>query len=688
MAKLPVDLSNPADFARLTRDRWSAAEPFYGYWANRWRRVIDYLRGEHWNVLRLLGTDNDRMKQLPKWKRFPIVGLTLGIYNDQLAQWLQSRVRFTALPASPDPVDIARADMGDQLMRYAWDLMEMDERKIDLGAWLIATGCGSLSAYWNTNTGNLVPLAIPELDEQGRPTGNIIPVNPDTLKPDSSMREPVMVDAGELAVDALSPQYTRYSQRERDGVMVGSLMTYDQVHDEMGDKIAESLSYGDKGAALDLSWLHHTGQAAKQEDAALVVKHFLPRSYRFPEGLWWTATDDGRLLTQPSPLPGGYVPVVPFRWIPTPGHWAFGTSPLYEVTFSNKQMDEVRARQLEWMEKVVPKIMLKAGGGLAQGDINDEPFQEIPVNPGGEPGILEAKGFPREFQVLGQQALDDAMTAAGYQFRRQSELPPGEATQRVRKAPELVEGNEVRLLLMNAKGAWQRLGRVVLSFIGKFYVDSRAVALAGPDRSYQWLEFKGTDFGNLAASIRVDDTPLYPWARQSMRDSVIALMDTEGGRLFFMNEEGQLDKDKLQKAAEAVGVDSALSTLNIDVVEAQNEISAFRYAKDQNTLPQYADYQNSETHLAEKFKVIKSQGFKGWPQPNQQALLQNIKQHQQALSQQQDSAQQGLVQQEFQLRKVRADLEAQKDVRTELGKVLVQMLLDTMSPQQKSPAKE
>jgi hypothetical protein len=688
MPKLPkpdsrTGILDEVKYAKYSDDLWRSYDSFYKYAQARWERVIHFLRGNHWRVL-----EHFDLEQLPAWKRHPVIGLTLGIYDDLLSQWLQSTVRFSAVPTSADYEDIYRAEMAEQLLSYLWELTDASRHKIDLGAWLLATGNGTILTYWNTDTGNLLPLATPEMapgpNGQPAPTGKLIPINPNTMQPDPGMQEPVMMDAGEIAMEVVGPDMARWGQKPSEGLMVGKLLTYDEAEDLYGKEVAEKLQYQNRDASLDLSWVTMPKLRPTEDQRALVIRHYLPRSFRHPDGLWWEASGD-TLLVPPTGIPGKRVPGVPFRWIPVQGYHAYGLSPLYEVTFSNKAKDAVRARQEEWMYKVLPKLLLMNGGGVTAGEFNDEPMQEIEgVNPGAAPSVLIPPGFPQELVQMDRDATDDAMFATGYQFRRQANEPVTGSSRAASRSPKLQEVGELKLALQTAAPAWAEVGRVLLGFVGEYYTEQRTVAVMGPDRSYQWLTFKGTDFKNLAASIKVDEIPLYPWARQTLRDSVVSLLQTEAGQVFFTDASGQLDREKLQAAAEAVGVDVALSTLSPDVNEARNEVSQMRAGQP----VEYKPYQQSDAHLTEKLKVVKSLAFKGWPQEAQSLMLQNIDEHKQALQQQQEKEENKLLKQELALRTIRSQVETQGAVKEELAKVLLDIVKDIMNPTEPVKGKE
>ena len=572
--------------------------------------------------------------------------------------------------------------MAGGILKYLWDLTDLETHRIDLGAWLLSTGMASIDIFWDTDTGNMVPLAIPETekDEEGNdvPTGGMIPVDPLTLKPDPSMSEPVMVDAGEIAVDVISPQFARYGRKRREGVMVGSRVSYDEAADKFGKEVAEKLSYARTvSSLLDLSWIHG-GADVSQDERALVIRHMLPRSSRHPNGLWWTATEQGTIVQEPAPLAAKLVSTIPFRWVPLPGYWAFGVSPLHAVSHSNKGAEIAKQKQQEWMEKVLPKVLLMAGGGVAAGTFDNSPGQEVTgVNPGAEPKFLVPPAYPQQLDQQRKDSIEEGLLAAGYTFRRPPDVLPGQPKGGTRQPPQLKEGNEVKLALLTTKSSWQNVGKVLLGYVGRFYTEERVIAVGGPDRAYQWIEFKGTDFANLAASIHVDEIPYYPWNRQTMRETVISLFSTPAGQMFFQGPDGQIDREKLQVASEAVGVDVALSTLDGDVLEARNEISTVRAGMQ----IEYQDFQDSEVHLTEKLKVVKGLAFRGWKKEAREMLLQNMQEHRGALQQQQKESEKALTDQERELRAIRADTEAMGQTKQALAQMLLDVVKDMLVPQ-------
>ena len=670
--KLPDTINDLPGFADYTSKSWRDQDNFYSFWVRRWKRTLDYIRGDHWNVLQQV-----EREKMPAWKRFPVINYTQMFYNDYMRQLLEARVRYSTVPASADPEDISGAELMEQVLKYTYDITNMDSKRIDLAAWVASCGVGYLRYFWDTNTGEMLPLGIPT------PDGGIIPVDPETLEVDPTLTSPMLVDKGEIGCEVISPQLVRWGSKESDGVMIGMLLTFDEVFDRYDKSVADKVSYNKThvGLSHDISYGSSPGAENSQAERALIIEHYLPRSARYPQGLWWTATiDSSKLITRPNPLPSGKVPIATFRWIPVPGHRKLGYSPLHGITFSNKAYDERMAKILEWQAKVLPKIILKSGGGLSHGEINDEPAQELVVNPGGEPEVMEFKQPPTSFFTMLQNDISDMFTVGGYQLPTQTAQGglPGQVSQfnRIRNPIEPRGNEQTAIAHINAKSGWQEAGEVVIAYVSKFYTEPRIISIQGPDRLYQWQEFLGTDLNNISATIRVDETSLFPWSRSELRDSMIAMLGTDFGGLVLSGPDGQPDQDKVSAVLNATGMDVAIDALDADVVEARNIISTFRNLQQNEPPPQPEFWQEVSTHYEEYLKILKSQRFKSWDQQNAAAFTQYVQQFGEILNNQAQEEADAMVEQERALRGVREQTETQGEIQ----RMVAELVLSTLEP--------
>ena len=669
--RLPAPEDNAIDYARFSNDLWTGLDGKYSFYVDRWRRTLEFLRDQHWNTLKGYSRE-----VLPEWRRFPLQNYTLAFYNDYLTDYLKSEVRYSALPASPDPSDIDAAELADQLMKFLWEKLDMDRLRIDLGAWIMSCGTGCVRIYWNTNTGNQIPLGIPQED------GSIMAIDPETMQPMPPGSEPVMVDAGDIGFEVVSPQFVRWAENPAHGVMLGLLVTYEDAQTFYGTEVADRLSYSSThaGISADLNQIEQPGMTPSVDQRALVIEHYLPKSAQNPNGLWWTSAQGGSLLVHPPwPLPAGVIPIVSFRWIPIPGEEHIGMSPLYGITFGNKIYEEITAKILEWYAKAKPKRLLKAGGGITHGDITDEPYQELVVNAGGEPEMLDVDDAPRGlFQMLGQ-IQNDMQFVSGRPFEEQDQLPEGLAKGSFRST-EVKASRAVTIGHLASRAAWKKVGEILMYYVGNFYNENRFVGIQGPDRGYLWRQFAGKDLlreGGLAATLRVDEIPLVPHNRQNLRDTTIALLQSQAGQIMFAGADGQLDMDRVKGALQATGLDVNLDVVDPDYLEARNEEMTFQFLKPGEEPPKLEMWQNHNSHWDTHVKIPKSLAFKAWSQENQQAFLAHLQETGEKLNEAAEQEAQSMVDQEQKLRAVREQESLKADVMKEWAKSLIELVAET-----------
>lgn len=657
MPKVPTE---PQERALFTFERWRDLDGFYRYHTSRWRRSLDFLRGQHWDALKQLNID-----AIPAWKKFPMVNYTLAFYMDYLSDWLKTEVRYSAIPEGVQAADISAAELADQLSQYLWDKLDFDLLKIDLGAWICSTGNGVLRFFWNTNTGNLVPLGSPT------PQGPNVPQDP--------AAQQQMVDQGEIGVEVISPQFVRWGGSPSHGVMVGMLLNEDEVAQVYGPEVVPNLKFSDSfsGFSFDLNQIELPGYSSKKEERTLVIEHYIPKSNENEGGLWWTGANEGNiLLTQPAPLPAGVIPVVNFRWVPIPGEEHMGQSPIYDMTFSNKIYEQNLARLMEWYTKVTPKTLLKIGGGIAKGDLTDEPMQELEVNAGGEPEALEFRQPPPGFSELMDRAQRDMGILSGTEFEEQDKPPEG-VPGSFRAPSRTQPGNKTALAIINSRHSWRKVGEVMLSYVATFYTEPRVIGIQGPDKQYQWKEFIGSDLKDLPSRIRVEEIPLYPWTRQGLRDTVIGLLSSQAGQIMFMGPDGAPDQGRIRRALEAAGIDRAMEDLDEDILEARNEQSFFQNLKDPQEAPQVQPWQDHPTHHQEHVRVLKSLEFRAWSEPGQQTFIEHVQQTEQILNEAAQAEAQAMIEQERQLREVREQEELKADIQRELAVKTIELVLES-----------
>jgi hypothetical protein len=302
------------------------------------------------------------------------------------------------------------------------------------------------------------------------------------------------------------------------------------------------------------------------------------------------------------------------------------------------------------------------------------------VNQGAEPRDMPAEDAPAGlFQILNLTQNDMAITS-GRVFEEQDQLPEGIAQTRIRAPSAFKASKAITTAHLSSKSSWKELGEILMYYVGNFYNEGRVVAIQGPDRGFLWREFSGMDLMSetgLAASLDVQDIPLLPQSRQNLRDSVIALLQTQAGQILFAGPDGQFDMDRINAAIKAVGIDVDLDVVDPDVLEARNEQVEFRNLQDPEMAPKIQPWQNHTAHYIEHTKIPKSLRFRAWPDAARQALLQHIAETEQMLNEQAQEEAKAMIEQEQQLRRVREQEGLRADVMKEWATQLVKLVVET-----------
>jgi hypothetical protein len=449
------------------------------------------------------------------------------------------------------------------------------------------------------------------------------------------------------------------------------LMTQDEVDDRYGGDYVDVLTFSAVDTQLDLGFLEGHDQPQDGMPRALVIEHYIPRSKKFAGGLWWTMSGD-HLLTKPRKLPAGIIPITKWEWIPLPGS-KVAVTPLYGMTFANKMVDELSGKMWEWANRVVPKQLLAEGGGIEIGQMDDEVAQQVPYNPGGEPAWTVPPPVPEHLFVMRNDVIRDMRTNMGYDTSRPTQPPPGAPPQLRQQMRPTGEGSELATLEHATKAAWEYQGQVVLAYMKTFYTPGRMIHTVGPDKLHQWRSFSQMDLQRLPSSVHIDRQSLFHHNRQQNRDTVIGLMNTPASSILFsdIGSDGQpiLDKDRIETAMQAVGIDVGIAELDPDIAEARNEHAMLMNGQPIEVKP----YQNHPTHVDEHERVMKGISYRSWPPDQQKALEQNIDEHKKTLSEEQESQRQSMLATEREMREIRGMADSAAKVRTALGEEFAEM---------------
>jgi hypothetical protein len=227
-------------------------------------------------------------------------------------------------------------------------------------------------------------------------------------------------------------------------------------------------------------------------------------------------------------------------------------------------------------------------------------------------------GIYKQRESLHAEFQNISMAVNAVRGQQEGGVTAASAIQQLRSQAETMFNKPVS----NWNNLWRETIRKYVKFVQRYYTFEQIVRICGVDTEEEVRLFKGADLDHIVEW--VSTTQGLPRTRDERRQELMALWDK--GALDLTQPEVR------QKIAELFGETGMMKTFNKDATNARLENQAFQQgAQDIHPMPLVEDL---EVHLFFHKDKAKSQDFRKWPQPAQQALYQHIIETSQALQQQ------------------------------------------------------
>ena len=236
-----------------------------------------------------------------------------------------------------------------------------------------------------------------------------------------------------------------------------------------------------------------------------------------------------------------------------------------------------------------------------------------PIGPNSEPphrltsGHLD-DGIYKQRESLHAEFQNISMAVNAFRGQQEGAVTAASAIQQLRAQAETMFNKPVA----NWNNLWRETMRKYVKFMQKYYTVEQLVRIVGAESMEDVQAFKGADLDHMlewAASAHG-----LPRTRDERRQEMMVLWD-----------KGAIDinqPDVRQKIAELFGETGMMNTFNKDATNARLENNAIRNGGlDIKPMPLVEDM---AVHLFIHKDCAKSQEFRKWPQPAQQALYQHI----------------------------------------------------------------
>lgn len=566
--------STVSDLEDYLRRSKTMKQPF----ERRWVLQLSYFLGNQWTAIDRTGRLYE--PELDPWQLKLVDNRIMPAVLTQVAKMTKTRPVVTVVPRTGDDSDVMGALMGERVLDWAWEFLNLTRIRRAALMWSRVASAGFIKSCWDSAKGDFVEVfTLPDpnadgapkmlLDQYGRPmrsdrqdVGGLLEqagIGADTL---GTQR----VAQGDVVAHARSPFEVFPDDLADDTGLESAMWLIEEVIQSTG-YVAERYDReleADSQASAGIMESRMPGMYGTEEPpkSGVVVREFWARpGSDFPKGkhVVWAGGD----VLREDDNPYKWLPYTMFRGTPAPGRFwptCFTEQAISPQTELNKTLSQLaengyrvgnpplaesRQANVEWSG--LPGERIKYDDTLQ----NAVPsFVNVPE----VPGYVQNR-VPQLIEAIGEQA-------------GQHEVSHGNVPTGVTAAAAinlLQEADDTRLGpdIEDMEVALGELGSKLLELYGRYYSDNRVLQIAGEDGAWDIFDFKGSMLrGNTNAQVQAGSAmPRSKAAKQAAMQEVLGLalqygveLDQRSLRKFFTDYEagglerlfGDIDQDERQ----------------------------------------------------------------------------------------------------------------------------------------------
>jgi|TARA_R110000822_G_scaffold310554_1_gene444048 hypothetical protein len=561
-----------------------------------------------------------------------------------------AKIDWSVVPNTPDQEDQDGAKVGQNILDYLGDHLDLAEKRTEIALWLDI--CGTCYAYhnWDTETGD---VRRQYKDPQSGQPIEKKQLNPSQQEWLDEMQLFTEERDGDWDVEVLSgfdvfvpPRFVKLSKMP--WIMVRRTMSIDQVWDRWPEKAAEIPPNGSQSASLD-QYRNRLATVTKRpglglansrdEDGAVDVDElWIPPSKRCPTGVYIAATGNHIYEAGPHKFAEAGLdmrfPITDFHNIRVPGrHHSMST--VEHLIGPQNEYNRARQQVIAHRDVLSVPQWIAPIGTLSKNVVRNEMGDILEYNPRiGRPELVNPPPLGDAQIVSGQQAQADMQMISSFSDASLGQMPQGARS-----------GNAITLLterdqtgisptVAGLEKSFANMGRSLLQLGWKFMQFPRAVAVYGETRQSDIHYFSGSD---LNGNCRVSVTPgsMTPKSKAQAME-VIGRM----AELGVLNAMDPREKRLILEAIEVGGTDKLF--LSLDGNRRRANIENMMYAKpstDPNfTFPDVNQYDDHEVHFEAHRDWMLTDQYERLDPFTKQMFLAHIAKHEMAVAQMMQAA--------------------------------------------------
>jgi hypothetical protein len=562
------------------------------------------------------------------------------IVRKEVAKLSKSRPVFTAVPNSGDTSDTNAAELTEQLARYMWQHLKLNEQRTKALLWSRICGAGFLKAYWDSTVGPKRQVLVGDAG-QVITAPNGAPLDPMMVMGlPEEVRRGVKVKTiaqGDVRVETRSP-FQMYpdpiadSWSEAEWVIEESIKSVGWVRDRYGVTLQADTPANPGLIQARMGGGNLLSPGYGGYNGVRVREYWCRPCNEYPNGCR-TVWSQNQILDQDL-SPFDPFPYVMIRGIEVPGR-LWPSSIVEALRPQNVELNKLLSQIAENSNRVGNPTIL-----ASKQAINDpDKFIANISSPGGihffddigspntVPTYLQAPPLPEYLIQRIQQIYESIQEIAGQHDVSSASVPPGVTAASAINL--LMESDDTMLApaVEDYEIGLGDLGTKVMRLVAEFYTDQRTIQIGGDNGSWQFIDFKGSMLkGNTRVQVQAGSA--FPQSKAAKQAQIQDLMTyfVQSGNPPHGRQLAQFLQDSQIGGAER---------LVEDYTRTEQQVNRENVKLGQGVPVPINDYDEDQDHIDGHQDFQRTPAYDNLPPQIKQLFAQHVSAHRQRLAAQQ-----------------------------------------------------
>jgi hypothetical protein len=418
------------------------------------------------------------------------VNRILPTIQNRLARLVKSPPRWDVKPKSPDEEDKDAARLSIQILEQLWDQLYINRKRIPLTMWLQQCGSAYFKVSWDPTLGAKKVMPVDKEDESGNITRIYETVSEGDIRVDVCSFFEIFPDPLAKSWDEL--QYLIHAKIKP--------LSYFKSQYDNGDLVKEedcwltSLQYESRVNSMNTVSGSTASSSQQLKNSAIEISYYEKPSKQHPYGRHVIQANG--ILLKDDVLPIDEIPLAKFDDVVIGGKFN-AEAIITHLRPLQDQLNRGKSMRAAWSNRMLTgKMIAPRAANIAAESFNDQSGEWLKydhVSGMPEPKALDLPSIPQYAYQDEETLKNDINDTAGINEASRGQMPS--ASIPAIGMQLLVEQDDTRIGVETEQHeyAYADLGRMLLKFVGQYYVTERLLKITGNNSEYAVKKYKGDD---------------------------------------------------------------------------------------------------------------------------------------------------------------------------------------------------